>query len=274
MLVALVILALGHAGSDPTALSTPLPPQASTTSHPADRVPSAGPSSGLGPSELERIALRHNPTIGQAIERFEQARGRAMQAGAYPNPLVIWSANSLGNEGTAGTQQGLFQQPIVTGGKLRVNRSRYEVDVEIARWNYLMQRMRVSNGVRLRHLQILAQQQLLDLRSSLTRLSEEVVRATRAKFESDHASEPDLLMAENEAAQLRLDLDQLRERHLNTWREFAAYLGCPYMPPPGWPAAWRATRRRSRGSRPSPACSERARRSRSPSCRSGASSSR
>jgi len=180
---------------------------------------------------LERIALRHNPTIGQAIERFGQARGRAMQAGAYPNPLVIWSANSLGNEGTAGTQQGLFQQPIVTGGKLRVNRSRYEVDVEIARWNYLMQRMRVSNGVRLRHLQILAQQQLLDLRSSLTRLSEEVVRATRAKFESDHASEPDLLMAENEAAQLRLDLDQLRERHLNTWREFAAYLGCPYMPP-------------------------------------------
>ena len=56
-----------------------------------------------------------------------------MQAGAYPNPLMIWSAGSLGDQGTAGTQQGFFQQPIVTGGKLRVNRARYEVDVEIAR---------------------------------------------------------------------------------------------------------------------------------------------
>ena len=38
-------------------------------------------------------------------------------------------------------------------------------------------------------------------------------------------------MAENEVAQLELDLDHLQKRYLNTWREFAAYLGCPTMPP-------------------------------------------
>ena len=50
-------------------------------------------------------------------------------------------------------------------------------------------------------------------------------------MKSGHASEPDLLMAENEADQTRLDFDQLRERYTNTWREFAACLGCPQMPP-------------------------------------------
>ena len=38
-------------------------------------------------------------------------------------------------------------------------------------------------------------------------------------------------MAENEAAQMRLNLDQLRDRYLNSWREFVAFLGCPDMPP-------------------------------------------
>lgn len=184
----------GAAGPGPSALPTPLPSEPAAPGRPT---PAAGP--GLGLDELEALSLRNNPTIAQAVERFEQARGRAVQAGAYPNPLVIWSASSLGSDGTAGTQDGFFQQPIVTGGKLRVNRARYEVDVEIARWSYQMQVIRVRNGVRHRRLQILAAQQLLDLRSTLTRLADEVVEATRAKDETGHASEPDLLMAEQQS---------------------------------------------------------------------------
>ena len=70
---------------------------------------------------------------------------------------------SLGSSGSAGTQEGFFQQPIITAGKIRVNQARYKIDVEIARWNVFQQQIRVSNGVRLRYWQILAQQQLLDL---------------------------------------------------------------------------------------------------------------
>lgn len=177
------------------------------------------------------MALGRNPTVAQAVDRFEQARGRAMQAGAYPNPLIIWSAPNLGSQGTAGQQQGFIQQPIVTGGKLRVNRARFEMEVESSRWLVHQKRLQVCNGVRLRYLQLLAQQEILALRGGLARLAEDVARTTSEKVDSGHAELPDLLTAENEAAEARIEAEQLGERYTNSWRAFAAFLGCPEMPP-------------------------------------------
>lgn len=180
--------------------------------------------------DLEQIAARNNPTLGQAVDRFEQARGRAMQAGVYPNPLVAWSGSNLGAQGTAGTQLGFIQQPIITAHKLKVNRSRYEIDVEIARWNCVEQQLRVRTGVRMRYLQVLAQQHVVDARNGLARMAGDVVATTRRKVASGHAAEPDALLAEGEAEQSGISLDQSHDRLANTWREMAAFLGCPDLP--------------------------------------------
>jgi len=180
---------------------------------------------------LERIALGSNPTIAQAAERIEEARGRAIQAGAYPNPLIIWGANDLGSEGTVGTQRGLFQQPIITGGKLRANRARYEVDVEVARCSLARQRLLVSNGVRLRALRIVGLQRMLDLRGGLAKVADDVVRTTREKVDSGHADEADLLTAQTEADLIALELDAAEARLRNSWRELAAFVGRPDLPP-------------------------------------------
>ncbi|WP_169972597.1 TolC family protein [Tautonia rosea] len=182
-------------------------------------------------AELEQIALQSNPTLAQAAERIGQARGNVDQAGRYPNPIAGWNSQSLGAGGTVGTQGGFIQQPIVTGGKLRINQSRYEVDLEIARWGLVEQQYRVRNGVRLRCWQILAQQRLLEARRGLIRMADEVVTWTRAKVESGHASKADLLLAENDATTMRLDREQLVDRYRNSWRELAAYLGVPGMEP-------------------------------------------
>ncbi|MEW4571045.1 TolC family protein [Tautonia sp. JC769] len=186
---------------------------------------------GMTVAELEQIALQSNPTLAQAAERIGQALGNVDQAGRYPNPIAVWNSQSLGADGTMGTQGGFIQQPIVTGGKVRVNRSRYEVDVAIARWSLVEQQYRVVNGVRLRCWQILAQQRLLDARAGLVRMADEVVELTRAKVESGHASEADLLLAENDATSMRLNREQLEDRYQNSWRELRAYLGVPDMEP-------------------------------------------
>jgi cobalt-zinc-cadmium efflux system outer membrane protein len=191
----------------------------------------AAPGPALGLADLERLALQNNPTIAQAAERIEQSRGNADQAGRYPNPFFAWDSQSIGAGGTIGTQGGFVQQQIVTGGKIRIDRQRAEVDIELARLALAEQRIRVINGVRLRFWQILAEQGLLALRQELVGMADDVVRLVREKVETGHASEADLLLAENHADQLRLDLDQLRDRYLNSWREFAAYLGGPGMPP-------------------------------------------
>lgn len=223
-LVSMAVLGLGQVGGARMAIPAPLPPS-------VGQAAPAGEAAGLGLGDLERMALEHNPTLAQAIERFEQNRGRAIQAGAYPNPLLVWTGSSWGNQSTAGTQEGFIQQPIVTGGKIRANRSRYEMDVEIARLAVQEQRMQVQNGVRLRWLQVLAQQRILGLETAAIGLAGKVVRTTREKVATGHASEADLLMAENEVAERELDLAQLRERYENTWRELAAFVGCPAMRP-------------------------------------------
>jgi cobalt-zinc-cadmium efflux system outer membrane protein len=197
----------------------------------ASSIPPPNPTAMIRVDDLEGLAIRRNPVMGQAIERFEQARGRALQAGAYPNPLVIWSGGSLGDDGTAGTQQAFVQQPIVLGGKLELSRSVAEVEVEIARWNCRMQDLRIRNGVRLRALQVIAQQEMMAARAGLARWADQVAADTRAKVESGHAEEPDLLLARAEARMARLNLEQLHQRYQNSWRELAAYLGCPDMPP-------------------------------------------
>lgn len=232
LLAGLVSSALA-ADDGPTTLPLPIPGtnSAALVTNPGNEAPPIAVDRPLRLDELEQIALSANPTVAQAVDRFEQNRGRAMQAGAYPNPLIIWSASSLGDEGTAGQQQGYIQQPVILGGKLRVNQARYVVDVETSRWAVHQQRMVVSNGVRMRYLQTLAAQRLLRLQSDLLRSAEVVVQTTGAKVETGHASEPDLLMAQNQAAQMRLDVDQLRERSLNSWRELAAFLGRPELPP-------------------------------------------
>lgn len=231
------IMAAAKDGEGPPALpiSPPSPTaaasRATTVRRPPSGTPPLGAGRSLGLQELERIALERNPTVAQAVDRFEQARGRAMQAGSYPNPLIIWSAPSLGSQSTVGQQQGFVQQPIITGGKLRVNRARFQVEVESSRWLVHQERLQVRNGVRLRHLQILAQQEILALRDELAGVAEDVARTTREKVESGHAEEADLLTAENEATQARIEAEQLGERYLNSWRAFAAFLGCPEMPP-------------------------------------------
>jgi cobalt-zinc-cadmium efflux system outer membrane protein len=230
--ILLIAALFSQSGSDLDALPLATAPAAATEASATARAgrgdPESGPSVGL--AELEQLAALENPTLKQAIERFEQNRGRAVQAGAYPNPLIVWGGNNLGAQSTAGTQLGFFQQSIILGGKLRTNRARYEVDVEIARWEYVAQQLRVRNGVRLRFLEGLGQQRLIDLREALARYAEGVVRTTREKVETGHADEADLLSAQNEAAQIRLELDVTRNRDRNSWKEFAAYLGRPDMP--------------------------------------------
>src|SRR5687767_10051188 len=79
----------------------------------------AWPNAPLGLGELEEMAVRHNPTLAQAAAQIEASRGKALQAGLYPNPTVGYQGEQMGVLGTAGELQGGFiQQEIVTAGKL------------------------------------------------------------------------------------------------------------------------------------------------------------
>src|SRR5262245_28513621 len=131
-------------------------------------------NSPLSLADLEQLALQGNPTLRQTAAQVEAARGRAVQAGLYPNPTVGYQGELIGVEGTAGELQGLFiDQTIVTAGKLRLSRAKFAQEVSQAEALALAQQYRVRNGVRMRFYQLLAMQRLLDVRADLLKVAED-----------------------------------------------------------------------------------------------------
>src|SRR5260221_8683422 len=73
------------------------------------------------------MALQGNPTLAQATAAVDASRGKALQAGLYPNPTIGYRGENIGIAGSAGEFQGGFvQQTIVTAGKLRPSRAKYK----------------------------------------------------------------------------------------------------------------------------------------------------
>src|SRR5262249_26723439 len=125
---------------------------------PPGNAPSVVPPA-LGLTELERIALQRNPTLVQAAARIDMSRGKALQAGLYPNPTIGYSAEQIGAQGTAGEFQGGFiQQEIVTAGKLRLSRAKYKQEAYQAEIQATAQQLRVVNGIHMAFYDVLAAQ--------------------------------------------------------------------------------------------------------------------
>ena len=55
-------------------------------------------------SRLEETAMANNPTLNELAMRVRAARGEHLQAGLYPNPVVGYSGDEIGQEGRAGQQ--------------------------------------------------------------------------------------------------------------------------------------------------------------------------
>jgi cobalt-zinc-cadmium efflux system outer membrane protein len=185
----------------------------------------------LGLAELEQMAVQGNPTLAQAAAQVEAARGRALQAGLYPNPTVGYEADRIGAAGSAGEMQGLFiDQTIVTAGKLRLNRARDAQEVSQRAAQALAQQYRVLNGVRVRFYQLLAQQRLLDVQADLLKVAEDAVTTTQELANVGAANQADLLQARIEARQERVALENARTQYLAAWRKLAAFVGSPGLP--------------------------------------------
>jgi cobalt-zinc-cadmium efflux system outer membrane protein len=185
----------------------------------------------LALADLEQMALHGNPTLAQAAANVDAARGRAVQAGLYPNPIVGYEADRIGAAGTAGEMQGAFiDQTIVTAGKLRLSRAKYAEEVSQMEAQALAQEYRVLNGVRVRFYQLLAMQRLLDVRADLLRVAEDAVTTTEELANVGAANKADLLQARIEARQERVALENARALYQAAWQQLAAFVGNPCLP--------------------------------------------
>jgi cobalt-zinc-cadmium efflux system outer membrane protein len=190
------------------------------------------PPAALTLADLEGLALQGNPTLAQARAVVEHARAMAQQAGLYPNPTIGYVADLIGVQGTAGELQGGFlQQTIVTAGKLRLSRAKFNQAAYEAEIRAQGQQLRVLNGVHLRYYALLTDQRLIELRRQLLRNAQEALRTHREMFNTGQATRADVLLQEAEVGRAQLALLAAENQYRAHWQHLVALLGCPQLPP-------------------------------------------
>ena len=179
--------------------------------------------------QLEQLALANNPTVQAAQAEIDAARGRARQAGAWPNPIVGYS----GEEITARTadprgEHGFFvEQTIPLGGKLRLGRAVFERAAEEADARAEQQQRRIISSVRTLFYQILTGERRIEVHERLTVLGSDATGVTAQLFNVGAADRPDFLESEIETRRVQLELTAARNQVFALRQQLAAVTGRP-----------------------------------------------
>lgn len=180
-------------------------------------------------ADLEGIAFVYHPALAAATARIEMARGRQVQAGLWPNPVIGYHATEVGKLGTAGQQGAFVRQQFITAGKQRLDVAIAAQETAEAHFRLQLQELRVLSDVRIRFYEALAAQRRVELTQKLAQIGEELVEATRKLLDARRGTENDRLQAEIQAEQAFILRDNARNEQTEAWRRLAAVVGAPAL---------------------------------------------
>jgi cobalt-zinc-cadmium efflux system outer membrane protein len=188
-----------------------------------------GPSYQL--EDLERMAMAHNPTLGQAQRAVEAARGRERQAGLYPNPTVGYEGEEIRGGVYGGGEQGFFvEQPIILGGKLGLNRKMGAGEVKQRQSEAEAQRYRVENGVRMAYYHVLAAQERVAMERDLVGIAQSTVRIVHQLGNVGQADDTEVLEAEVEEQRMEVAAGVAEHMLRRQWTTLTSVIGVPSLP--------------------------------------------
>ena len=182
-------------------------------------------------ADLEAMALGNQPALLGAAARVRAAQGEWLQVGLYPNPMIGYMGEEIGDDGTAGMQGGLVSQEIVTAGKLGLNRQVAAAQVRQTQQQLEAERYRVLTAVRAAFYDVLSAQRMIELAGELLRTSEQAADVADQLLKALEGSRIDLLQSQVERNSAQLRLDQARFAHQAAWRRLAAAVGTPDLGP-------------------------------------------
>lgn len=224
----LQVAALGTLLGQNTPPTEPLPLPRADAAEPLGDSPAESP--GMSLAALEQLALANNPSIQQSSAAAQKAIGMRRQVGRYPNPMIGYSGQQLGDAGTE-MQMGFIEQDIVLGHKLQLNERVLDHDVQSQLWEVEVQRYRVLTDIRQRFYEALAAQRRVELADDFHRVTEEGVRVAIKRKEALEGSQPEVLQAEIQLYEVELLRQRAQIAFDAAWKEMAATAGVPQMSP-------------------------------------------
>jgi cobalt-zinc-cadmium efflux system outer membrane protein len=179
---------------------------------------------------LEQLAVENNPTVRAAQAAIDAARGRARQAGVWPNPVVGYTGEEITTRGSNDPrgEHGFFvEQMIPLGGKLRLGRSVFDRAADEAAIRADLQRQRIVSSVRALFYQVLTTERRIEVHERLAALGSEATRVTAQLFNVGAADRPDFLESEIETRRVQLELNAARNQVFALREQLAAVVGVP-----------------------------------------------
>lgn len=193
-----------------------------------DATPAEPAPSGPLPRALDEfvaLAERSHPRILAARAAVEAARGKAVQARLYPNPVVAGFSPQMA--GPDSQWSGTVAQDIVTGGKLRLQQQAALRDVQQAEYGLVRARFDVLREVRGTYYALLVAQRRLEIYKLLLDISKRSYDIGRQLVEAGEGTKADVLF-------WSIERDRAEVRLLNATvfietgrRELAAAVGLP-----------------------------------------------
>lgn len=181
--------------------------------------------------DLQQLAMGTSPRIKQAAADVEAARGAVIQAGAYPNPTAGFEADDVGSDNTAGKVGAFVDQNIKTGGKRKLARAAAEQNLRHAEFALRRAEADLMTQVRGGYFGVLAAQENMRVALAFARFTEAIYRLHVGQLKAGQVANWEPLQFRALAVQARVTLAQARHRYVGAWKQLAAAMGVPGLPP-------------------------------------------
>ena len=181
--------------------------------------------------DLINIALERNPELKAAGFEIEAARGRALQAGLYPNPVITIVGDELGDRtGPKGVNTlPLVTQEIVTAGKLRLARSVADKETDLASLALARQRLILLTTVRQGYFEVVAGQRRIEVLTELVGLATKSSDNAKKLLGAGEAAKPDAYQFEIDLERLLADKEAAERELTAAWSRLTASMGVPTL---------------------------------------------
>ncbi len=190
--------------------------------------PADAATPGMTLDALVALALEQNPRLAKVTFGVEAARGRAFQAGLYPNPVVAFVFDELKDKtGPSGVNQlPMFNQEIVMGRKLTLSRAAAEREVEQANWGVMAERYAMLAEIRAAYFDALALQERVQLLCDVRRYGRDITKTVRSlRDDAKQLADIDVLPVEAELFRYEADVESAQAEKAAAYKQLAASLG-------------------------------------------------
>jgi cobalt-zinc-cadmium efflux system outer membrane protein len=181
-------------------------------------------------ADLQRLAAANSPMLRQAASDVEAARGNLVQAMTYPNPVAGYIADTSATNNTSGVQAGFVDQPIITGGKMKLGVAATQKSLDNAVLALKRARMDLATSVRNAYFTLLVDVETLAVTQALAQFSDGIYRLQVGLQKGTQAApyEPTALRAQTYLN--RLAYRQAIQSYVMDWKALVATLGLPQLP--------------------------------------------